>query len=53
MSQKNNIILIGFMGAGKSSLGRAVSKILHVPLLDTDDLIVQSDGMSINEIFAV
>ena len=53
MSQKNNIILIGFMGAGKSSLGRAVSKILHVPLLDTDDLIVHSEGMSINEIFAV
>lgn len=49
---KNNVILIGFMGAGKTSLGKAVSKLLHVPFLDTDDLIVQAEGMSINEIFA-
>lgn len=48
---RNNIILTGFMGAGKTSLGKAVAKILKVPFLDTDDLIEQSEGMSINEIF--
>ena len=51
MSEKN-IILIGFMGAGKTSLGKAVSKLLSVPFLDTDEMIVQSEGMSVNEIFA-
>ena len=50
--QKNSIVLIGFMGAGKTSLGKAVSKLLQVPFLDTDELIVQSEGMSVNDIFA-
>ncbi len=49
--QGKNVVLIGFMGAGKSSLGKAVAKILQVPLLDTDQMIVESEGMSINEIF--
>lgn len=46
-----SIILTGFMGAGKTSLGKAAAKVLKVPFLDTDDLIVQSEGMSISEIF--
>lgn len=46
-----SVVLIGFMGAGKTSLGKAVSKILHVPFLDTDKMIVDEEGMSINEIF--
>ena len=48
-----NLVLIGFMGAGKTSLGKAAAKILQVPFLDTDDLSVQWEGMSINEIFAL
>ena len=51
MNMNCNIVLTGFMGAGKTSLGKAVAKILQVPFLDTDDLIVQSEGMSVSEIF--
>lgn len=51
MNMNCNIVLTGFMGAGKTSLGKAVSKILQVPFLDTDDLIVQSEGMPVSEIF--
>ena len=49
---RDNIVLIGFMGAGKTSLGKAVSKSLGVSFLDTDDLIEQSEGKTISEIFA-
>ena len=48
----NNIILIGFMGTGKTSLGKAAARKLKIPFLDTDDLIVEKEGMTINEIFA-
>lgn len=51
--QGKSLVLIGFMGAGKTSLGKAVSKLLHVPFLDTDAMIEQSEAMTINEIFAV
>lgn len=47
-----SVVLIGFMGAGKTSLGKAVAKLLQVPFLDTDCLIEQSEGLTINEIFA-
>ena len=48
----NNIVLIGFMGTGKTSLGKAAARKLKIPFLDTDDLIVEKEGMTINEIFA-
>lgn len=47
----NNIILVGFMGCGKSTVGRQVSLELQYPLIDTDNLIVERAGMSIPEIF--
>lgn len=47
-----NIILIGFMGTGKTSLGKAAAKKLKIPFLDTDDLIVEREGMPISKIFA-
>lgn len=46
-----NIILVGFMGCGKSTIGRQVSLQLNYPLIDTDNLITESMGMSIPEIF--
>ena len=52
MDKGNSIILTGFMGSGKTSLGKAVSKKLQLPFLDTDRLIVDREGISINEIFA-
>ncbi len=46
-----NIILVGFMGCGKSTIGRQVSLELNYPLIDTDNLIVENMGMSVPEIF--
>ena len=50
--QGKNIVLIGFMGAGKTSLGKTVSKMLGIPYLDTDHLIEDAEGMTVSEIFA-
>ncbi len=47
-----NIILIGYMGAGKSAVGKALSESLGWKFLDTDEYIVEQEGMSINDIFA-
>ena len=47
-----NLILIGFMGAGKSVLGKKAARNLNIPFLDTDRLIVMREGMTINEIFS-
>jgi shikimate kinase len=47
-----NIALIGFMGTGKSSVGRLVASHLHFEFVDTDELIEARAGCSISEIFA-
>lgn len=47
-----NIALIGFMGTGKSSVGRLVADQLHFTFLDTDDVIVARAGKPITDIFA-
>jgi shikimate kinase len=46
-----NIALIGFMGTGKTSVGRLVADQLHFEYLDTDELIQTSTGRSITDIF--
>lgn len=45
------IYLIGFMGTGKTSTGKKLAKLMKRELLDSDDLIVKQEGMSIPEIF--
>ncbi len=47
----NSLILIGPPGSGKSTIGRAISRKLHVPFTDTDDLIEARTGTSISQIF--
>ncbi len=47
-----NIVLVGFMGSGKSSVGRALAERLGRRFVDTDELIAQRVGMSVDEIFA-
>jgi len=47
-----NIILIGFMGCGKSSIGRRLAARLGYEFLDSDDLIAAAAGKSIPDIFA-
>lgn len=52
MKQKRNVILIGFMGCGKTTVGLRLSYKLRIPVEDTDKLIEQKEGRSIREIFA-
>src|SRR5690606_37283831 len=46
-----NLLLVGFSGAGKSSVGRAVARELGLPFVDLDEAIVQRSGRSIPELF--
>lgn len=48
----SNIVLIGFMGSGKSSVGRMLAKRLRFQFLDTDLLIEERAQMAIKDIFA-
>lgn len=45
------IVLIGYMGSGKSSIGRKLSKKLRCNLIDLDDYIVEKEKASVKEIF--
>lgn len=45
------ISLLGFMGSGKSSIGRRLAKELGWPCIDLDDYIVEKEKMEINAIF--
>jgi shikimate kinase len=46
-----NIALIGFMGTGKTSVGRALTRLLHFRMVDTDELIESQARQPISEIF--
>ena len=48
----DNVILVGFMGAGKSSVGRLLARRLGRCFVETDDMIVAREGASIPTIFA-
>ena len=48
----DSVILVGFMGAGKSTVGRLVARRLGRCLVETDDMITAKEGRSIPEIFA-
>ena len=47
-----NIVLIGFMGSGKTTIGREIALLGGRFLLDTDQLIEQNMGKSVKDIFA-
>jgi shikimate kinase len=53
MSTRPNIILVGFMGTGKSAVGRQVAKRLRFQFIDTDAVITNRSGTEINELFEV
>jgi shikimate kinase len=46
-----NIILTGFMGTGKTTVGRRVADLLKVPFVDVDETIQRQTGKSIAELF--
>lgn len=47
----HHLFLVGFMGAGKSSVGRQVAERLGVPFVDLDERIAAERGATIREIF--
>lgn len=47
-----HLYFTGFMGTGKSAVSRETEKILHFPLEDTDQMIVEKEGMPVTQIFA-
>ena len=47
-----SIVLIGFMGAGKSSIGRMLARRTGLPRFDTDEIISARFGVAVSEIFA-
>ena len=48
----NNIILIGFMGSGKTTIGKALEEKTDMTFVDTDELIEAYEGCKISDIFA-
>ncbi|WP_415304083.1 shikimate kinase [Candidatus Pelagibacter sp. Uisw_090] len=51
MNSNKNLVFLGMMGSGKSSIGKLISKKLDLPFIDIDSLIVENAGMSVTEIF--
>ncbi|RAX54656.1 hypothetical protein CCY99_02515 [Helicobacter sp. 16-1353] len=47
----NNIVLIGFMGSGKTTIGRELARLFENVLLDTDSIIETNYNMQVNDIF--
>lgn len=46
-----NIVLVGFMGTGKTQVGKALAKDFSLEFIDTDDVIEERLGIKIHEIF--
>ena len=47
---RSNILLIGMPGSGKSTIGRLLSKRTGMPVVDTDDLLVEKEQIPLQEI---
>src|ERR1051325_5153600 len=47
-----SIVLIGYRGSGKSTIGRKLADRLWLKFVDTDDLIIKKAGKAIKDIFA-
>ena len=52
MNLNKNLIFLGMMGSGKSSIGYLVSKKLNLNFVDIDHLIEKNEGMTISNIFS-
>jgi len=47
------IFLIGFMGAGKTTIGKKLSKTSNLPFIDLDQIIVEQSGINISDYFSL
>ena len=52
MKLKKNLVLLGMMGSGKSTIGRLISKKLSQKFVDIDEIIEDEANMKINDIFS-
>ena len=52
MDRRENLVLLGFMGTGKSALGRRIAALAGCPFLDMDAELERRAGKSISRIFA-
>ena len=52
MRSKKNIVLCGFMGCGKSTIGKMIAKIAQLKFIDLDDYIEEKENRKIKDIFA-
>ena len=52
LKQNKIILLVGMMGCGKTSLGKILSRKLHLPFVDSDREIERASGCSISDLFA-
>lgn len=50
---RGNIFLVGMMGAGKTTLGRALAQRLRMPFVDTDRVMVERTGVPVATIFEI
>ena len=51
MKSNNNLVLLGMMGSGKSTIGLSLSKKLNTNFFDIDKIIEREQNMKVNEIF--
>lgn len=49
---RNNLYLVGFMGTGKTTIGRELAKVMGRKFLDTDHVLEKRFGKTVNEIFS-
>lgn len=47
----NHIVIIGFMGSGKTRVGKRLAKDLNLPFIDVDRIITKKFNMSVKEVF--
>ena len=48
---ERHLVLVGLMGAGKTTVGQRCAELLDRPFVDTDELVVATAGMPVAEIF--
>jgi len=49
---RRHLVLVGLMGAGKTTVGAACATRLARPFVDTDDVVEANTGMTVAELFA-
>lgn len=52
-SNEKPIVMVGLMGAGKTSIGRALARTLNIPFVDSDKEIENAAGCSVVDIFSI